>query len=102
MFVLTIIGSAMVGPFIVCNFIPTICHYDSMHYNFLFGTLLINPIAATCSVGWAVVHAEGAAGCFPATHDVCCKAPAQIQECYHLASEGVHSFSILIIASTLT
>ena len=25
----------MVGPFIVCNFIPTICRiYDSMHFNF--------------------------------------------------------------------
>ena len=92
----------MVGPFIVCNIIPTICHvYDSMHYNFLFGTLLINPIAATCSVGWAVVHAEGAAGCLPASHVMCGKAPAQIQE-YHLASEGEHSFVISIIAPTLT
>ena len=56
-FALTIIGSAMVGPFIVCNIIPTICHsYDSLHNKLLNGTYLINPIAATCSVGCVVVQ----------------------------------------------
>ena len=56
-FALTIIGSPMVGPFIVCNIIPTICHsYDSLHNKFLNGTYLVNPIAATCSVGCAVVQ----------------------------------------------
>ena len=86
---------------LVCNIIPKPIRpfYDNIQN--LNKTYLINPTAATCSVGWAVVHAEGAAGCLPATHVMCGKAPAQIQE-YHLASEGEHSFSILIIASTLT
>ena len=61
------------------------------------------------------MHAEGAAsiiflmrlvsaGFSPATHDVCGRAPAQIQECIsnHLAAEGEHCFLILIIATTLT
>ena len=79
------------------NIIPKILYpvFDKLQN--LHRTYLINPTAATCSVGWALMHGDVAiAGCSPATHDVCGNAPAQITECisFNQVAKGERSFFI--------